>query len=69
MENEELKALLDTLVGKTIASWEFVDKPRWGHPSPCEGVHLHFTDGTEFTVYEGGQAGYIEYQFEEQAND
>jgi hypothetical protein len=67
MENEELKALLDTLVGKTIAKWEFVDKPVWGNdePSPYEGVHLHFTDGTEFTVYEGGQAGYIEYQFED----
>ncbi len=67
MENEELKALLDTLVGKTIAKWEFVDKPCWDweEPSPYEGVHLHFTDGTEFTVYEGGQGGHIEYQFED----
>jgi hypothetical protein len=68
MENEELKTLLDTLVGKTVAKWEFVDKPRWGEPYPGGGVHLHFTDGTEFIVYENQTAGEVCYEFGEQAD-
>ena len=68
MENEELKTLLDTLVGKTVAKWEFVDKPRWRNdePWPGEGVRLHFTDGTEFVAYEEQQAGQVGYEFGEQ---
>jgi hypothetical protein len=71
MENEELKALLDTLVGKTIAKWEFVDKPSWGddEPYPGQGVSLHFTDGTEFTVYETQTAGEVCYKFGSKTND
>ena len=65
--DEELKSLLATLVGKTIAKWEFVDKPCWRNdePSPGEGIRLHFTDGTEFTVYERQQAGQVGYEFGE----
>jgi len=65
MDNEELISLLDTLVGKTVAKWEFVDKPRWrgDDVSAGVGIHLHFTDDTEFTVYETQQAGYIDYEF------
>ena len=65
MENEELKTLLATLVGKTIAKWEFVDKPLWrnGEPWPGEGIRLHFTDGTEFAAYEEQQAGQVAYEF------
>jgi hypothetical protein len=65
MENEELKTLLDTLIGKTIAKWEFVDKPRWKNdePWPGEGIRLHFTDDTEFAAYEQQQAGQVAYEF------
>jgi hypothetical protein len=67
MENEELISLLDTLVGKTIAKWEFVDKPCWkNEPWPGEGIRLHFTDGTEFAAYEQQQAGQVAYKFGEQ---
>ena len=70
MDNEKLIPLLDALVGKTVAKWEFVDKPSsWlGHvePWPGEGVRLHFTDGTEFTVYENQTAGEVCYEFGEQ---
>lgn len=68
MDNEELTPLLDTLVGKTIAKWEFVAKPKWAGNEPWsgEGVHLHFTDGTKFTAYEHQQAGEVAYGFEEQ---
>lgn len=67
MRNEELSPLLDTLVGKTIAKWEFKNKPTWGddEPWPGEGIHLHFTDGTTFTVYENQQAGEVAYWFEQ----
>lgn len=65
MENEELKTLLATLVGKTIAKWEFVDKPIWRNdePWPGEGIRLHFTDGTEFAAYEEQQAGQVACEF------
>jgi hypothetical protein len=67
MENEELKTLLDALVGKTVAKWEFVGEPYWrDEPNPGEGVRLHFTDGTKFTVYESQQAGQVGYEFGEQ---
>jgi hypothetical protein len=67
MTNEELNPLLDTLVGKTIAKWEFENKPTWGddEPWPGEGIRLHFTDGTTFTVYENQQAGEVAYGFEQ----
>ena len=66
MRNEELSPLLDTLVGKTIAKWEFESKPTWegDEPWPGEGIRLHFTDGTTFTAYEKQQAGEVAYWFE-----
>lgn len=67
MDVGELIPLLDTLVGKTVAKWEFVDKPSWGddEPWPGEGIRLHFTDNTTFTAYEHQQAGEVAYYFEE----
>lgn len=66
MDNEELTPLLDALVGKTIAKWEFEGKPYWEgeEPWPGEGIRLHFTDGTTFTAYEYQQAGEVAYHFE-----
>jgi len=63
--DEELISLLDTLVGKTIAKWEFVAKPAFKNdePWPGEGIRLHFTDGTEFAAYEEQQAGQVAYEF------
>jgi len=67
MENEELKTLLDALVGKTVAKWEFVGEPYWrDEPNPGQGVRLHFTDGTKFTAYENQTAGEVCYEFGEQ---
>ena len=68
MENEKLIPLLDALVGKTVAKWEFVDKPCWDwkEPYPGQGVSLHFTDGTKFTVYENQTAGEVCYEFGEE---
>ena len=58
-----LSNALNAFVGKTVASWEFVDKP-WGgdEPWPGEGVRLVMSDGTKLTVYEHGQAGQIKYK-------
>jgi len=60
MENEELIPLLDALVGKTIAHWQFES----GDDYAGEGIRLHFTDGTTFTAYEYRQAGEVAYFFE-----
>lgn len=55
-----LSIALDTLKGKTVASWEFVDNE--DDPWPGEGVRLRFTDGTGLTLYEAAQAGQIKYK-------
>ena len=66
MENEELVPLLNALVGKTIAAWEFESTSQWGNESAYsgQGIYLHFTDGTTFTVYETQTAGEVAYHFE-----
>lgn len=41
------------MVGKTIASVEFID-------AGDEGIHIHFTDGTVLSINERMQAGQIQ---------
>jgi len=60
MENEELIPLLNALVGKTIAHWQFESRDYAG-----SGIRLHLTDGTTFTIYENQTAGEVAYHFEE----
>lgn len=62
-DDAALRSALDTLKGKTIANWEFVDRD--DDPWPGEGIHLRFTDGTKLTLYEAAQAGQIEYKIGE----
>ena len=66
MENEELVPLLNALVGKTIAAWEFESTSEWGNESayPGQGIYLHFTDGTTFNVSENMRGGEVVYGFE-----
>ena len=61
MENEELIPQLHALVGKTIADWQFES----GDDYAGQGIRLHFTDGTTFTVYENQTAGEVAYHFED----
>ena len=61
MENEELIPLLNALVGKTIADWQFES----GDDYAGQGIRLYFTDGTTFTIYENQTAGEVAYYFEE----
>ena len=67
MENEELIPLLNTLVGKTIAKWEFESTSQWGNEYAYagNGIYLYFTDGTTFNVSENMAGGEIVYGFEE----
>ena len=66
MENEELVPLLNALVGKTIAAWEFESTSEWGNESayPGQGIYLHFTDCTTFNVSENMRGGEVVYGFE-----
>jgi hypothetical protein len=66
MENEELVPLLNALVGKTIAAWEFESTSQWGneYANSMNGIYLHFTDGTTFHVSENQTGGEIVYGFE-----
>ena len=65
MENEELVPLLNALVGKTIAAWEFESTSQWGNESAYsgQGIYLHFTDGTTFNVSENMTGGEVVYGF------
>ena len=60
---EALCSALDTLKGKTVASWAFVDTD--DEPWPGEGIHLRFSDGTKLTIYEAAQAGQVQYKLGE----
>lgn len=66
MENEELVPLLNALVGKTIAAWEFESTSQWGneHAWSGQGIYIYFTDGTTFNVSENMTGGEIVYGFE-----
>jgi len=60
MENEELIPLLNALVGKTIAAWEFENEDDYAG----NGIYIHFTDGTTFNVSENQTGGEVVYGFE-----
>lgn len=61
-EHQVITELLDSCLGKTIATWSFIDRPYGdGLPWPGEGITLTFTDGSTLELHEHRQAGEIRY--------